>query len=192
MPYSAKRAGPAVSVGVLSGQPSPLEPTRPPFELRATLISAGGSWPVRVLVDSRAENNFHNTEFAHQAGVPLAELAASIRVNALDGKLLTTITHQTAPPQLVISGNHHKQLPFKVLSSPSTSVVLGHPWLQAHNPHIDWSAGLAVPPTVEAETPEKGTSPDLSAVPQCYHDLAEVFNMLMLFLCPLTDLMTAP
>lgn len=84
----------------------------------------------------------------------------------------------------------HSQIQLYVISSPSSPVVLGLPWLRLHNPHIDWcsasisswsifchsnclcSAATTVKPPVSIAPP----SPDLFLVPLAYHDLAPVFS----------------
>ncbi|KAI3356743.1 hypothetical protein L3Q82_003424 [Scortum barcoo] len=38
-----------------------------------------------------------------------------------------------------MQGNHRETLSLLVISSPSYPLVLGLPWLKAHNPNIDWS-----------------------------------------------------
>lgn len=85
---------------------------------------------------------------------------------------------------------------FHVFKAPSQMLVLGHPWLHRHNPHVDWETGTIlgwgkgcvnhcefapaqesfktslnhVPPTTDSETS------DLSSMPVCYHHLREVFS----------------
>ena len=77
-----------------------------------------------------------------------------------------------------------------VISSPSSPVVLGLPWLRLHNPHIEWCSSAVSSWSAfchshclrSAATPVKPSSciappsPDLSLVPQVYHDLATVFS----------------
>lgn len=52
---------------------------------------------------------------------------------------------------LTISGNHQEHLTFLVISSPSSPLVLGLPWLKLHNQHIDWVAFSVV--TVKQQAP---------------------------------------
>lgn len=77
------------------------------------------------------------------------------------------------------------------MSSCHAPLVLGLPWLQKHNPVIDWAAGKvtswssfchstclksALPPCSESLHVVPPEPPDLSSVPPVYHDLAEVFS----------------
>lgn len=67
--------------------------------------------------------------------------------------------------------------------------MLGYPWLQLHNPHIDWSLNkiigwsthchsvcLQSALSPRAPNPTRLPSPDLSLIPPEYHDLREVFS----------------
>lgn len=68
-------------------------------------------------------------------------------------------------------------------------MFLGLPWLLLHNPSVDWltrqlysdycssncftsASALVKSPPMEVDLPP----PDLSGVPECYHDLKEVFT----------------
>lgn len=62
----------------------------------------------------------------------------------MNGKLLTRVIHITAPILLILSGNHQETVQLFVISSPLSPVVLGLPWLEQHNPHIDWSTASIV------------------------------------------------
>lgn len=92
---------------------------------------------------------------------------------------------------LILSENHHEYIQFHLISSPHAPIVLGHPWLRAHNPHIDWSVGKIVSwssvclssclqsalAPVEAAVPSPTAEhSDLYSVPPVYHDLREVFS----------------
>ncbi|KAL0173539.1 hypothetical protein M9458_029507, partial [Cirrhinus mrigala] len=72
-------------------------------------------------------------------GVTLVALSQPIAVHALNGLSLPSITHTTGPVRLITSGNHTETIHFLLTDSPVTPVVLGHPWLVLHSPHINWS-----------------------------------------------------
>ena len=91
-----------------------------------------------VLIDSGAEDNLLDTQLAQQLGCAVEPLENPIPALALNGEVFTTITHKTSPVAMTVSGNHHEKFTFHLLSSPNTPIVLGHPWLKIHNPHIDW------------------------------------------------------
>lgn len=97
--------------------------------------------PLQALVNSVAEDTLIDLEVATLLGCQLEELDRSIPALALDGNMFTQITHQTSLVTLTVSGNHHYQITLKVTSASHTPLVLGHPWLMLHSPHIDWSTG---------------------------------------------------
>lgn len=94
-----------------------------------------------TLLDSGAEGNFLDHQLAVPAGVELELLEDPITALALNGSLLAKVTHKTSPVTLIQSGNHQETITFHVMDAPDTPLVLGHPRLVQHNPHIDWSAG---------------------------------------------------
>lgn len=142
-----------------------------------------------ALVDSGAEDNFLDYNFALQAGLEIVPLSTPLVANALDGRLISKVTHCSEPIKLLLSGNHQETLQLNLISSPQTPLILGYPWLKKHNPHFDWSNGKvkswssfchlnclqsALPPAGSAIPPP--APPDLTNVPVEYHDLAEVFS----------------
>lgn len=115
----------------------------------------------------------------------LTRALRTVRAYALNGKIMTEVTHSTTPVKMCISGNHHEEISFLLIRSPHATLVLGHPWLQLHNAQFDWSRGKilgwsahchslclrsAFPPSggdlrVAASPPDP---PDLSSVPAEY------------------------
>lgn len=76
---------------------------------------------------------------------------------------------------------------FFAYTSSLQPIVLGLPWLQRHNPIIEWISGEAtfssdfckthcLPPVLAASVQADPDPPDISSVPQHYHDLKEVFS----------------
>ena len=144
-----------------------------------------------VFIDSGSDENFIDFDFCSQAQLRLDLLPEPKEVFALDGRLLARVTHRTTPVSLLLSGNHQELISFFVIPSPTSPVVLGHPWLRLHNPHIDWSTSSlvswstfchshclrsATPPSKCAVPPHSPDPIDLSGVPSSYHDLKEVFS----------------
>ena len=141
-----------------------------------------------ALVDSGAEANIMDTELAHQLGLENHHLPSPVPARALDGHVLGTVTSITAPISMKVSGNHKETIRFHLLRSPGQPLILGYPWLQLHNPHLDWTSGTikewgnnchlsclhaaSMPPSSMPISP----APDITNVPECYHGLREVFN----------------
>lgn len=80
-----------------------------------------------------------DVQLAKELGSPLTQLEPTNPASALNNQVFTYITHQTAPVKLVTCGNHNEQIPFFTFPSPDNPLILGYPWLQKHNPHIDWA-----------------------------------------------------
>lgn len=51
---------------------------------------------------------------------------------------LPDITHRTQPITLSLSGNHVEKTSMFLFNAPSATLVPGFPWLNTHNPNIDW------------------------------------------------------
>ncbi len=143
-----------------------------------------------ALIDSGAEGNFLDISVAAQWSIPAIPLPSPISVRSLNGLLLSSITHSTPSVSLVVSGNHREVIELYLLDSPGAPVVLGHPWLVQHNPHVDWSGnsvlswsesclasclGAALSPGSLSSVFQVETA-DLSVVPTEYHDLCRVFS----------------
>lgn len=169
-------------------------PTHPSSAQR-TLLSAVLWWgdqqlEVGALVDSGAEENFIDASLVKQWNLPTESMEKPLVANALTGVRLAQITHTTVPVSLTLSGNHHEQLRFLVINAPHVPIVLGHPWLVKHNPHIDWvgkcvmgwspfchSNCLLQAQTLSKPVPDVPEEfPDLSSVPPEYMDLKPVFS----------------
>lgn len=130
-------------------------------------------------------------QLAEKLDLPLSPLELPIPASALNNQIIAYITHQTAPVRLVTSGNHNEQTKFFIFPSPDMPLILGYPWLQTHNPQIDWAGKRisnwslfclanclrsAVPSTCARPASPVVAPPDLSSVPAVYHDLQEVFH----------------
>lgn len=59
-----------------------------------------------VMIDSRVEKNFIDSELAHRLQLAQDPLPHALHVTALSGQRLPNITHVTEPVILTLSGNH--------------------------------------------------------------------------------------
>lgn len=110
-------------------------------------------------------------------------------MRSFNDHLLHHVKLRTQPTFLAID-NHSEKLIFHVIETPSQPVVLDIPWLQHHNPHIDWCTGKilswsttcqatclhSAPAPLEEDAAPKEHYLDITNVPEVYHDLKEVFN----------------
>ena len=181
--------------------------TTPPndhvLEIPATLISSQLSIYTSALIDSGATSCFMDIKFATQNNIPVRCKRIPQRVEAIDGKELSSgaITHETPLIKLCI-GQHQEDLSFNLIASPHHPIVLGVPWLKTHNPNIQWaqhkitflpkschkhgvlkpliisslSASSISTTLTESEPLSNSPSEDFTKLPAYYHDLVEVFS----------------
>lgn len=143
-----------------------------------------------ALIDSGSEASFIDERWAREHDIPLTDLDDSTTVLALDGSVISKVRRTTRPVSLTISGNHQETISFFIFQSPFTPIVLGHPWLAKHNPHINWTNGSilswslschvdclvsAIPPVSSVSVFQEEAG-DLSGVPGEYLDLRAVFS----------------
>jgi len=81
---------------------------------------------LHVLVDSGAEQNLLDTSLINQLNIPLEPLTSPINVTALNGQILTTITHETKTLSLVVSSNHHESVKFFIFPVLNTPLILSY------------------------------------------------------------------
>lgn len=90
----------------------------------------------------------------------------------------------------ISSTNHRELLRLDAISSPLFPIILGLPWLQAHNPQIDWKSGSVKFQSAYCQRHCLETSPPSPAtllcmdadpklcqvVPNSYHEYLDVFS----------------
>lgn len=79
-------------------------------------------------------------DIARQLVFPLVPLKPPILASALNNKVFAYITHKTEPMQLITSSNQWETTLF-MFPSPDTALILSFPWLEKHNPHLEWTTG---------------------------------------------------
>uniref|UniRef100_A0A3B3H730 Gypsy retrotransposon integrase-like protein 1 n=1 Tax=Oryzias latipes TaxID=8090 RepID=A0A3B3H730_ORYLA len=124
-------------------------------------------------------------------GVNVSLSQQPLSVKAIDGHVITNSLLVTEPVKMQID-NHTETVRFHILRNIDLPVILGLPWLQRHNPQVDWLTGRILTWSTDChrnclgamETPSVPSQkiisiekyPDLSKIPTPYHDLKEVFN----------------
>ncbi|CAJ0934066.1 unnamed protein product, partial [Ranitomeya imitator] len=111
------------------------------FLLSVILICSLSSYSVMAFVDSGAALNLMDLEFARRCGFVLEPLQCLIPLRGIDATPLaknkpqywTQLTMCMAPA-------HQEDIRFLVLHNLHDVVVLGLPWLQVHNPVLDWKS----------------------------------------------------
>jgi len=93
---------------------------------------------VKALLDSRATGLFMDTTFAKEKGFRMERMKNPLLVKNVDGTINVggAITHQVEC-NMFFKG-HVERVRMDVYNLGKTEVILGMPWLTAHNPEIDW------------------------------------------------------
>lgn len=103
-----------------------------------------------------------------------SDSSVSLTHSTRDGSSLGKITHRTQSVEVIFPDSHFEHSSFHVLSDMTHNIILGHPWLEQHNPTLDWTSGqvLAWGPQCkdlcfksQVKT-VNDTHPDLSTVPE--------------------------
>lgn len=172
---------------ILVSQTPGFVPAQRPLS-HARLLLPDSSQALAVFIDSGSDASIMDEELMLQLGIDRVPLSRPVPASALDGHLLGTVTHQTVPVHMLLSGNHHETIQFHVLRSPHIPLILGYPWLRRHNPNIDWETGaiLGWSPSChqiclkQAAAPQRSVNPsqvpDVTGVPPEYLDFKEVFS----------------
>jgi hypothetical protein len=96
---------------------------------------------VKALLDSSATSMFIDWQFVHLNRLKTQILPFPIKVYNMDGSLNQggSITEEVT---LMMSHKGHKQkATFEVCNLGKAIIIVSHPWLQKHNPDINWETG---------------------------------------------------
>jgi len=93
---------------------------------------------VKALLDSGATGLFMDMTFAKEKGFKIERIKSPLLVKNVDGTVNVggAITHQVEC-NMFFKG-HIERVRIDVCNLGRTEVILGMPWLAAHNPEIDW------------------------------------------------------
>jgi len=96
---------------------------------------------VKVLLNSSTMGMFMDREMAKKHSFKMTKLERPLKVKNVDGTENSggNITHQIEVN--VFYKNHVKRMRIDVRNLEKTEVILKMPWLQAHNPEINWEIG---------------------------------------------------
>ena len=111
-----------------------------PFEISVTLVIPDQSPLVTsALIDSGAFACFMDLEFVREKKVLELRKANPTPVEVIDGRRIMSdsVAYETALVRFQVR-EHEEQMSFNIIPSPHHPVILGLPWLEAHNPNIDW------------------------------------------------------
>ena len=92
-----------------------------------------------ALIDSGSASSFIDQAFCDDQGIPLEDAPEPLNLRTIDGTPIKggCLTKQTAELDLWLSSSHEK-IRFYVAPLSGVPLLLGLPWLKAHNPLINW------------------------------------------------------
>jgi hypothetical protein len=93
---------------------------------------------VSTLVDSGATSFFIDQTFVAQHNIHVVKKSTPVPVEVIDERTIASsvITHETTPLKLCID-KHTEKIVLNIISTPHHPIILGLPWLKAHNLIID-------------------------------------------------------
>ncbi|GLD48545.1 glutamate receptor ionotropic, NMDA 3B, partial [Lates japonicus] len=94
-----------------------------------------GPHTLATFIDSGADVSLINEDLAQQLGIDQLPLSRPVSASVLDGHILGTVTHQTLPVRMLLSGNHHETIQLHT-EVPSPAPDSGFPLaLPTQHPH---------------------------------------------------------
>ena len=90
------------------------------------------------MIDSGASGTFISSRFVSHHGIATRKKKnGGYELTAVDGSSLPDVDSETMPLQLIFQ-QHHETVVLDVVPMARHDIVLGTPWLERHNPHIEW------------------------------------------------------
>lgn len=96
-----------------------------------------------VLINTGTAGNFIDITLACHLNLPMQQVKPLLHIHVLDRSLMGdgSITQCIKPILLQLGLLYHELIQLFVVKSSHNPLVLGHPWLCNHNPHILWHMG---------------------------------------------------
>ncbi|KAK3569703.1 hypothetical protein QTP86_003321, partial [Hemibagrus guttatus] len=118
-------------------------PHMKPLTTHGTLTTARTSVTVVALLDSGSAANFISGTLCRQLGLRTKAMATPYQIRCITGKPISRrrIHHSAGPVLLQVGLLHVEETTFLVLEESTADIILGHPWLEQHNPILSWSTG---------------------------------------------------
>ena len=95
------------------------------------------------MIDSGATGNFISRDLVRSADLPTRKKKQQYDLQMADGSILSTgrVDEETTSLPVAIQ-RHHEEITFDVVGMATHHVILGMPWLNKHNPGINWKTGV--------------------------------------------------
>ncbi|KAK3513472.1 hypothetical protein QTP70_015467, partial [Hemibagrus guttatus] len=118
-------------------------PHMKPLTTHGTLTTACTSVTVVALLDSGSAANFISGTLCRQLGLRTKATATPYQIRCITGKPISRrrVHHSASTVLLQVGLLHVEETTFLVLEESTADIILGHPWLEQHNPILSWSTG---------------------------------------------------
>ncbi|KAK3536778.1 hypothetical protein QTP86_025088, partial [Hemibagrus guttatus] len=178
----------------------PSLPQMKPLTTHGTLSTTLSSVSVVALLDSGSAGNFISGTLCRQLGLRTKATTTPYQIWSITGKPLgrRQVSHSAGPVRLQIGALHVEETTLLVLEESTADIILGHPWLEQHNPILSWSTGevlkwgdtcfpdcfpdlpvphspLPTPLPVQATSIESPSVHQPLQIPACYASFSDVF-----------------
>ncbi|KAK3554648.1 hypothetical protein QTP70_031051 [Hemibagrus guttatus] len=114
-----------------------------PLTTIGKLTAADVSIPVVALLDSGSAGNFISGALCRQLKLRTTATSTTYQIQSITGKPVSRrqISRCVGPLLLQIGVLHLEKISLLVLEESTTDMILGHPWLEQHNPILSWKTG---------------------------------------------------
>lgn len=97
---------------------------------------------LRAMIDSGATGNFISRETALRKSLPIQRKRKPYQLYVVSGEKISEddgwVLFETKPMVLTMLQGHQEKIQLDLVVMESHQIILGMPWLQRHNPQIDW------------------------------------------------------
>ncbi|KAK3535368.1 hypothetical protein QTP70_010217 [Hemibagrus guttatus] len=99
--------------------------------------------PLVALLDSGSAGNFISGTLCRQLGFRTKATATPYQIQSITGKPASRrqVSRSAGPLLLQVGVLHVEEITLLVLEESTADVILGHPWLEQHNPILSWKTG---------------------------------------------------
>ena len=111
------------------------------LKVQLQTTDTGETHGAETLLDCGAQGEFLDTEFVAENKIPTRKLTAPIPVRNVDGTPNEHGPIREVADLIVRYNGHSERVVFAVTRLGKEKMILGLPWLRAHNPEINWATG---------------------------------------------------
>ncbi|KAK3517149.1 hypothetical protein QTP86_003946 [Hemibagrus guttatus] len=100
-----------------------------------------GAIDAHALLDSGSAGNFISGTLCRQLSLKTTATPKVYQIHTVTGKPLRKVCRLAGPLHLQVGALHTEEIYLLVLEDSMADIVLGHPWLEQHNPILSWKTG---------------------------------------------------